>query len=272
MQKILYIGLDVHKASISVTTAEEGRDGEVRFIGTIPNTPTDVAKLAKRLANEGRRLEFCYEAGGCGYGIYRQLVDLGHGCTVAAPTLIARKPGERIKTDRRDSQKLALQHRFGDLTAVWVPDPVHEAIRDLVRARMDAVMQLMRARQQCLAFLLRRGRSCGPGKKNWTLRHRRWLATQTFDQTVHQIVFQDYVEAVWSAQDRRDQLEARISVMLSDWSMAPLVEALRTVRGIDLISSVTLRVSPSTHGLSRPGAVRAIERQPDPARRDHSGW
>jgi len=89
-----------------------------------------------------------------------------------------------------DSQKLALQHRFGDLTAVWVPD--------LVRARMDAVMQLMRARQQCLAFLLRRGRSYGPGKKNWTLRHRRWLATQAFEQTTHQIVFQDYVEAVWS--------------------------------------------------------------------------
>jgi transposase len=115
MQKTLYVGLDVHKVSISVTTAEEGRDGEVRFIGTIPNTPTDVAKLAKRLANEDRRLEFCYEAGGCGYGIYRQLVDLGHGCTVAAPALIARKPGDRIKTDRRDSQKLALQHRFGDL-------------------------------------------------------------------------------------------------------------------------------------------------------------
>src|SRR5216683_7624769 len=92
--------------------------------------------------------------------------------TVAAPTLIARKPGERIKTDRRDSQKLALQHRFGDLTEVWVPDPVHEAIRDLVRARMDAVMQLMRARQQCLAFLLRHGRNYGPGKKNWTLLHR----------------------------------------------------------------------------------------------------
>jgi transposase len=96
MQKTLYIGLDVHKASISVTTAEEGRDGEVRFIGTIPNTPTDIAKLA-RLANEGPRLALCYEASGCGYGIYRQLVDLGHGCTVAAPTLIARKPGERIK-------------------------------------------------------------------------------------------------------------------------------------------------------------------------------
>jgi transposase len=106
MQKILYVGLDVHKTSISVTSAEEGRDGAVRFIGAIPNTPADVIKLAKRLAREGHRLEFCYEAGGCGYGIYRQLLDLGHGCTVAAPTLIARKPGERIKTDRRDSQSL----------------------------------------------------------------------------------------------------------------------------------------------------------------------
>lgn len=238
MQKILYVGLDVHKTSISVTSAEEGRDGAVRFIGAIPNTPADVIKLAKRLAREGHRLEFCYEAGGCGYGIYRQLLDLGHGCTVAAPTLIARKPGERIKTDRRDSQKLAFQHRFGDLTAVWVPDPVHEAIRDLVRARMDAVMQLMRARQQCLAFLLRHGRHYGPGKKNWTLRHRRWLATQLFEQTTHQIVFQDYVESVWSAQDRRDQLESRITTMLPEWAMAPLVEALRTIRGIDLISSV----------------------------------
>jgi transposase len=216
MQKTLYVGLDVHKASISVTTAEEGRDGEVRFIGTIPNTQADLIKLARRLAKEGRRLEFCYEAGGCGYGIYRQLVGLGHGCTVAAPTLIARKPGERIKTDRRDSQKLTLQHRFGDLTAVWVPDPVHEAMRDLVRARMDAVMQLMRARQQCLAFLLRHGRNYGAGKKNWTQRHRRWLSTQTFEQATHRIVFQDYVEAVWSAQDRRDQLEARISAMLAD--------------------------------------------------------
>lgn len=136
MQKTLYVGLDVHKATLSITVAEEGRDGAVRFIGTIPNTPTDVAKLAHRLGKEGDRLEFCYEAGGCGYGIYRQLTALGHSCTVAAPTLIARKPGDRIKTDRRDSQKLALQHRSGDLTAVWVPDEVHEAMRDLVRARI----------------------------------------------------------------------------------------------------------------------------------------
>jgi transposase len=237
MQRTLYVGLDVHKASISATVAEEGRDGAVRFIGAIANTPTEVAKLARRLSRNGDRLDFCYEAGGCGYGIYRQLIALGHSCTLAAPSLIARKPGDRVKTDRRDSEMLALQHRHGDLTAVWVPDPVHEALRDLVRARMDAVMQLMRARQQLLAFLLRHGRIYETGK-NWTLRHRRWLSTQSFDQTAHQIVFQDYVEAVWTAQNRRDHLEARITAMLPDWSMAPVVEALRAIRGIDLISSV----------------------------------
>jgi transposase len=238
VEKTLYVGLDVHKASISVSVAEEGRNGEIRFIGTIANTPADVIKLAGRLAKNGRQLEFCYEAGGCGYHLYRQLVSLGHGCIVAAPSLIPRKPGERIKTDRRDSQKLAVQHRSGDLTPVWVPDEVHEAMRDLVRARIDAMMQPMRARQQLLAFLLRHRRTYQTGK-NWTLRHRRWLAGQNFQQEAHRIVFQDYVEAVWSAQDRRDQLEARIAAMLPGWSMAPLVEALRALRGLDLISAVT---------------------------------
>lgn len=116
----LYVGLDVHKLTISVSVAEEGRNGAVRFIGAIANTALEVAKLAERLARDGDRLEFCYEAGGCGYGIYRQLVELGHGCTVVATSKIPRKPGERIKTDRRDAQKLAILHRSGDLTAVWV--------------------------------------------------------------------------------------------------------------------------------------------------------
>jgi len=242
-RKLLYVGLDVNKASISITVAEDGRDGPVRFIGAIPSTPTDIAKLARRLSKDGHRLEFCYEAGGCGYGIYRQLLDLGHGCTVVAPSLIPRKPGERIKTDRRDSEKLARQHRAGDLTSVWVPDPVHEAIRDLVRARMDAAIQLTRARQQCLAFLLRHGRIYGPNKKNWTFRHRQWLAMQTFAQAPHQIVFQDYVEAVWTVQGRRDQLEAQITMMLPNWSMAPVIQALRAMRGLDMISAVIFMAS-----------------------------
>ena len=238
MQNIAYVGLDVHKATIAVTLAEDGRDGAVRFIGTIPNTPLDVQKLVKQLAKKERRLEFCYEAGGCGYGIYRQIVELGHGCTVVAPSLIPRKPGDRIKTDRRDAAKLAVQHRSGDLTAVWVPDEVHEAMRDLVRARIDAVMQLMRARQQLLAFLLRHGRVYTSGK-NWTLKHRKWLASQSFPQPAHQIVFQDYVEAVTTAQERRDQLEKRILATVANWSLATLVDALRALRGLDFISVVT---------------------------------
>jgi transposase len=179
MQTRSFIGLDIHKDTISVSIAEDGRDGAVRFVGVIPNTPNEIAKIAKRLSRHGE-LDFCYEAGGCGYGIYRQLTELGHQCTVVATSMIPRKPGERIKTDRRDSQKLAILHRSGDLTAVWVPDPTHEALRDLVRARIDASMHLMRARQQLLAFLFRHGRTYSTGKY-WTQRHRSWLAGQTFE-------------------------------------------------------------------------------------------
>jgi hypothetical protein len=144
----------------------------------------------------------------------------GHKCTVVAPSMIPRKPGERIKTDRRDSEKLAILHRSGDLTPVWVPDTTHEALRDLVRARVDASMHLMRTRQQLLAFLLRHGRSYPTGK-HWTQRHRSWLAGQTFQEHAHGIVFQDYLETVWTAQQRRDALIERISAMVGSWSLGP---------------------------------------------------
>ena len=127
MQTKSFIGMDAHKATISISIAEDGRDAPVRFLGVIPNAPDDIAKTAKKLSKHGQ-LQFCYEAGGCGYGIYRQLTALGHNCTVAATSKIPRKPGERIKTDRRDSQKLAILHRSGDLTSVWVPDPTHEGV------------------------------------------------------------------------------------------------------------------------------------------------
>jgi transposase len=200
-------------------------------------------------------LDFCYEAGGCGYGIHRQLTALGHHCLVVAPSMITRKPGDRIKTDRRDSEKLAVLHRSGDLTPVWVPDTTHEALRDLVRARVDASMHLMRARQQLLSFLLRHGRSYTAGK-NWTIRHRRWLAVQTFEQQAHQIVFQDYIEAVWTAQQRRDALIERITEMVASWSLGPLVEALRALRGIDLLSAATFIAS--TGDLSRFDSPRLL--------------
>src|SRR3954454_23421510 len=154
-QSIIYIGLDVHKDTIAVALAEAGLREEVREHGKISNTPTALKVLTGKLTGQRRELRFCYEAGPCGYGIQRQLSAMGHECAVVAPSLIPRKPGDRIKTDRRDAINLARLHRAGELTPVWVPDQAHEAIRDLVRARQAAVRTLRQARQQLSGFLLR---------------------------------------------------------------------------------------------------------------------
>jgi transposase len=172
--RITYVGLDVHKEGIVVAVAEGGARGEVREYGRIANTPAALRRLAGKLGREGVELRFGYEAGPCGYGIQRQLSVLGHHCIVVAPSLIPKRPGDRVKTDRRDAASLAKLHRAGELTAVWVPDPGHEAMRDLVRARLDAVRALRRARQQLSGFLLRQG--CHYGRPAWTKLHRRWLA------------------------------------------------------------------------------------------------
>jgi len=239
----LFVGLDVHKSGISVATAEDGRQGEVRFVGEIPNDPKAIDRLVERLSHSGNPLEICYEAGPCGYGIYRQLASLGQACCVVAPSRIPVAPGDRVKTDRRDAQRLAVLHRSGDLTAVWVPDETHEAMRDLVRARIDAMQQLMRCRQQLLAFLLRHGRVYETGRKYWTQRHRQWLAGQNFERPAQCIVFQDYVESVWAATDRRDALVMRIRELTPDWSLGPVVEALRCFRGLELVSAATFVAS-----------------------------
>ena len=161
--RITRVGLDVHKDEIVVALAEDGLRGEVRVYGRTANTPAALHRLVRKLGQEGVELQFCYEAGPCGYGIQRQLSASGHDCVVVAPSLIPKRPGDRINTDRRDPAGLAKLPRAGELTAVWVPDPGRETMRDLARARLDAVRGLRRARQQLSGFLLRQG--CGTSTK-----------------------------------------------------------------------------------------------------------
>jgi transposase len=235
---ITYIGLDVHKETIAVALAEAGKRGEIREYGVIANTPTALKALASKLAKSGSALCFCYEAGPCGYGIQRQLSAAGHECAVVAPSLIPRKPGDRIKTDRRDAANLARLHRAGELTPVWVPDPAHEAVRDLVRARQAAVRALRQARQQLSGFLLRQGQHYS--RPAWTQMHRRWLAGLRFAQAAHHLVLEDCIAAVEAATARRDRLEAHIAAALPDWSLAPVVWALQALRGMALVAAATL--------------------------------
>jgi transposase len=236
--RITYVGLDVHKDGVVVAVAEGGIRGEVRDYGRIANTAAALDRLVRKLGGEGVRLRFCYEAGPCGYGIQRHLSAHGHECVVVAPSLIPKRAGDRVKTDRRDAASLARLHRAGELTAVWVPDAGHEAMRDLVRARLDAVHALRRARQQLSGFLLRQG--CHYGRPAWTKLHRRWLAGLKFEQAVHHLVLEDYVQAVEAAAARRDRLTAQIEAMLPDWTLAPVVAALQTMRGMALVNAATL--------------------------------
>jgi transposase len=204
----------------------------------IGNTASTLDRLIGKLGGEGVRLRLCYEAGLCGYGIQRHLSRLGHECVVVAPSLIPKRAGDRIKTDRRDAASLARLHRAGELTAVWVPDVGHEATRDLVRARLDPVHALRRARQLLSSFLLRRG--CHYRRPAWTQLHRRWLAGLRFEQAAHHIVLEDYIAAVEAAEARRDRLTAQIEAMLPDWTLAPMVAALQTMRGVALVNAATL--------------------------------
>jgi transposase len=186
------------------------------------------------LAKGGRRLSFCYEAGPCGYGLYRQLTGLGHTCFVVAPSLIPMRAGDRVKTDRRDAVMLAKLHRAGELSAVWVPDDAREAMRDLIRARATAARVLAKARQHLQGFLLRHGRVFA-GKKSWTLAYRRWLTTVRFGHPAQQLVLQEYIHAVTDAEARVARLTKQIEELLPSWSMAPVVTALQAMRGVAFV-------------------------------------
>ena len=235
----VYVGLDVHKDTIAVATAAGGRS-KPEFRGEIRNEASAVRRLVKRLGKGGKTLSFCYEAGPCGYGVYWQIQELNYPCAVVAPSLIPRRPGDRVKTDRRDALNLARLHRTDDLTAVWVPDAQQEAVRDLARAREDAKSDELQARHRLSAFLLRHRRVYREGKTHWTKKHVRWLEEQVFDSRPQQIVFQEYQDVVRERQDRVAGLTEQLRQAQEGWSLGPLAQAMMALRGIDLITAMTL--------------------------------
>lgn len=238
-QFIKYVGLDTHKDTIAVAIAD-AEGGRPRFYGEIANTSTALSKLLKDISPNGEVVSYCYEAGPCGYSIYRQINDLGHDCSVVAPSLIPTKPGDRVKTDRRDCENLARLHRVGELTPVWVPDQEQEAIRDLTRAREDMKHLERQARQRLCAFLLRHGQRYDSGKSKWTQAYWRWLERIKFSHRVQQTVFQEYIDSVKQQQQRVAELEQTMQGALADWSLAPVVEGLMALRGCRLITAMTV--------------------------------
>ena len=228
----IFVGMDVHKSTVAVAIAEAGRKKPVSY-GIIENSPQAIARMAKKLSKGKTKLTHCYEAGPCGYGVYRQIISLGHSCDVVAPSLIPRKTGDRIKTDRRDAMSLARLYRSGELTAVWVPDQEQEAMRDLMRARGDMKAMELQARQRLNALLLRHGRI--HSGRRWTKSHHRWLEELRFDQPVQQIVFVEYMDCLQQARMRVRDIEQQIDQAWSLWKLAPAVEALMALRGVDLI-------------------------------------
>ena len=241
MSKVRFLGLDVHADTIAVAVAEPG--GEVRKWDVIPNRLESVRRMVHKLG-PANQLRACYEAGPTGYILYWQLTSLGVECQVVAPSLVPVKAGDRVKTDRRDAEKLARCFRAGDLTAVWVPDAAHEALRDLVRAREDAKQDQVRARHRLGKFLLCHGqRPPEDVKKNWTLKFMEWIKRQVrFDQPALEATLLDYVHEVDHAADRIQRLEKAIdqAIVSAPPRMRAVIEALQALRGVARITAVSI--------------------------------
>jgi len=254
MNGISYVGLDVHKESITVALLKAGERGVIEW--KVGNTAAEVRKLGRRLLREsGRQVKACYEAGPCGYGVQRQLQALGVDCVVVAPSLIPVKPGERVKTDRRDARKLATYLRDGLLTEVRPPTPAEEAVRDLCRARGDAREDLMRSRHRLSKMLLRRGLRY-PGKNTWGAAHRRWLATICWEHEAERVVFADYRFAVEQLEERLKGLDAALAAQAEQEPYRERVGWLLCFRGIQIVTAMTILAE--LHGFERFTTAREL--------------
>jgi transposase len=233
-----FIGLDVHKNTISVAIAGEGRKGEVRSYGTIENTAEAVGKVVNNLMAPGTKLRFIYEAGPCGFALYRYLAGNGIHCIVTAPAMIPKRSNDRIKNDRRDALTLARLYRSGELTAIYVPDPEDEAVRDLTRARNDARIAERKAKQRLNSFLLRND-FIFTGKKKWTKTHYNWLAKLKMKYPAQKVAFQEYIDAIHECSQRVSRLTEQIHQTAEEWRMAPVVKAVQSLRGVSELTAVT---------------------------------
>jgi transposase len=267
MKNVRFIGLDVHAETIAVAVAEAG--GEVRSLGTIPNRAESVRRLVGKLGKPAS-LKVCYEAGPTGYVLYWQLTELGVHCEVVAPTLVPVKAGDRVKTDRRDAEKLARCYRAGDLTAVWVPDAAHEALRDLVRARLAAKRDQLRARHRLGKFLLRQGRRAPEGTTAWTGKYLAWVKQQRFEQGAQEATLLDYLHEVEHAAARIVRLERAIDVAVESMpeTLREVIAGLQSLRGVAKISAVTLVAELGQ--ISRFGHARQLMGYAGIVSREHS--
>lgn len=266
---IHYVGLDVHKETIAVAICDE--QGRATSLGTIPNQPDSVARLMRRLQQKAT-LKVCYEAGACGFVRYRQLVSMGIDCIVVAPTLIPVKSGDRVKTDRRDAIKLARDLRAGELTAVWVPDQAHEALRDLVRLREDAKADQKRARNRLGKFLLRHGWHRPEGVKAWSVAHQKWLQTLWMEQPAQQLVLRESLAEVAHQDQRVARMDAAVTeqAAILPEPIKQVIAALVCLYGVQELTAVT--------GVAETGDLGRFDKAPQlfsdagMVPREHSSW